>query len=113
MSIEITARYKSSAEDVQEYARERAEAIADEFSKVEHVHVILEQEKHLSVAEVIVQAGNHIRVEAKESGENMRVSIDAATAKVEKQLRKRWEKIQDHRAARKHSEAERIGGIEE
>ena len=86
----------------------------DEFRriKVEHVHVILNMEKHLSMAEVIVQAGNHIKVEAEESAENMRMSIDAAAEKAVRQLRKHQEKVRDHRAAKKHSEEERTRGGE-
>jgi len=115
MPIEVTVRHKGVADDDQEYANQKAEGILEEFSriKVEHVHVILNIEKHLNIAEVTAQARNHIRVEAEESGNSMRMSIDAAVDKVARQLRRRLEKVRDHRAAKKHSEAERAGGGEE
>ncbi|MFC1462729.1 HPF/RaiA family ribosome-associated protein [Verrucomicrobiota bacterium] len=115
MPIEVTVRHKGVADDDQEYAKQKAEAILEEFAriKVEHVHVILNVEKHLSIAEVTAQARNHIRVEAEESGNSMRVCIDAAVDKVSRQLRRRLEKVQDHRAAKKHSEAERTGEVEQ
>lgn len=115
MSIQLTVRQKDIAESDQEYARRKAEAILDEFKRIkaEHVHVILNLEKHLNIAEITVQAGNHVRVEAKETGANMHASIDAVVEKASRQLRKHLEKIRDHRAARRHSESARIGGAEE
>lgn len=112
MPVEVTARYRGVTEDVQKYARDRGQAIAEEFPKIEHIHIILNMEKHLSIAEVTVQASNHVRVEAEEAGENMRASIDAAMEKASRQLRKHREKVRNYRAAKKHSEAERTGGTE-
>ena len=109
MSIEVTVRHKGVENDMQEYAKGRAEAIVAEFPRIEHVHLILDKEKHLSLAEMIVQAGGHIRVEAAESDENMRLSIDSAVGKVEKQLRRQMDKMQDHRSAKKYSEHTKEG----
>jgi putative sigma-54 modulation protein len=100
MSIEVTARHMEEVGPMQEYARSRAQALADGFPKVEYVHVILDSERHLWIAEVVVQAKKKIRVEAKESSENLRASIDAAVVKVERQLRRFRDRTQDlHRVA--------------
>ena len=108
MSIDVTVRHAEAMDDVQDYAQEKAQQIMDGFPRSEHVHVVLDVQKHLHIAEIQVQAGNHVRVDAEESSDNMRVSIDAATEKIEKQLRKLRDKVQDHTATMKHFEAERI-----
>ena len=106
MSIEVTARHMKARGSVQEYARSRAEEICSNFPRVEHVHVILDIEKRNHVAHAVVQAKNHIRVEAAETSENLRMAIDGAVDKVEKQLRKLRDKIQDHKGATNSAEAE-------
>lgn len=98
MSIEITARHLHATRELQDYARSKAEFMMESFSRVEHVHVILDVQKHLFSAEVVVQAKNHVRVEALESTDNMKASIDGAIDKTERQLRKLRDKVQEHRA---------------
>ncbi len=97
MSIEVTARHMEGAEAAKAYAQERSEKLMAMFPRVEHVHVILDVEKHRHEAEVVVQARNHIRVEAAETSDDMANSLDVAFERAEKQLRKLREKIQDHR----------------
>ena len=113
MSIEVTARHMQVEDDIQEYAKRQAEGIRDEFPRVEHVHVILDVEKKRRIAEVIVQAKNHIRVGITESSDNMRVSIDLAVDKTSKQLRRSRDKVQDRKAVRKHEEKIRSEGVED
>ncbi len=97
MSIEVTVRHIDGAEAAKQYAHERAQKLMDMFPRVEHVHVILDVEKHRHEAEVVVQAKNHIRIEADEKSDDMANSIDVAFERAEKQLRKSREKVQDHR----------------
>ena len=66
----------------------------------------LSREKYRHIAEVVVQAKNHIRVEAKEVSDDMYASIDNAVHKAAKQLRRLRDKIQDHKAQPKLSEIE-------
>lgn len=112
MSIEVTARHMDASDMLQDYARTKGEEVATEFPRVEHVHVILDMEKRRQIAEVVVQARDHIRLEAAGESENMRVSIDAAVEKTTKQLRRLRDKVQDHKAAMKYVQAERSRGSE-
>ena len=97
MSIEITARHMNSAPEAKAYAEDKANKLMELFPRVEHVHVILDVEKHRQEAEVVVQAKNHIRVEASETSDDLVNSVDVAFERAEKQLRKLREKVQDHR----------------
>lgn len=95
MSVDVTVRHMKKGGSIQTYAKSKAEGIVESFPRVEYVHVVLDTEKHLFMAEVIVQAKNHIRVEASESSDQLRASIDKAFDRVEKQLRKLRNKVQD------------------
>ena len=96
MSIEVTARHMN-APGAKEYAHEKAERLIEQFPRIEHVHMILDVEKHRYEAEVVVQAKNHIRVEASETQDDMWAAIDTAVDRAEKQLRKLRDKVQEHR----------------
>ncbi|MBM4147654.1 MAG: HPF/RaiA family ribosome-associated protein [Lentisphaerae bacterium] len=100
MPVEVTVRHMNASQEVQDYARAKAEAMLAEFPKAEHAHVILDIEKHRQIAELVVQAKGIARAEAKEESDNLRASIDMAFGKVEKQLRRFREKVVDHRPRR-------------
>ncbi len=104
MAVEITARHMHAAEGALEHARNKGEALAAEFRRIEHVHVILDIQKHLNIARISVLAKGPLRLEADETSEDMYTSIDVAVEKVAKQLRKIQEKVHDHKNAMKHSE---------
>ena len=97
MSIEITARHMEGAPEAKAHAQEKAVKLLEAFPRVEHIHVILDIEKHRQMAEVVVQAKNHIHVEASETSDDLVNSVDVAFERAEKQLRKLREKVQDHR----------------
>ncbi len=97
MSIAITARHVRAPKDQQAYAQERAEQLRADFTRVEHVHVIIDKEKRFWLVEVVVQAKNHVHAEGKVSNETLRTAIDDAFDKVERRLRKLRDKVQDHR----------------
>lgn len=107
MAIEVTARHMNATEEIQEYARGKGAMLEDEFPRIEHIHFVLDVEKHRQLATVVVQAKNRIRTEAKESSDSIRTSIDQAVDKIERQLRKLRDKVQDHSAAMKYGEMDK------
>lgn len=104
MSIEVTGRHMHATQHTQDVARDKAKELMTEFPMVEHIHVILDVEKHRKIAELVVRVKHHGIVEARELSDNLLVSLDMATEKVERQLRKFMDKIQDHKPAMKKSE---------
>jgi len=107
MPIEITARHMEATDRMQDYARRKADELVEAFPRIEHMHVILAVEKQRHIAEVVVQAKNHLRAEAKEESDTMMASIDGAMSKIERQLQRFREKIHDHKPAMKREEQER------
>jgi putative sigma-54 modulation protein len=109
VNITVTARHMELTDAIRDYCHEKAELAIVEPPRVESVHVILNVEKYRHIAEVVVQAANHVKVEAAEESDDLYLSIDGAFAKAAKQLRKAREKITDHRA-QKLGEMEAGGG---
>ena len=107
MPIEITVRHMNASDAVHDYARRKAQELVDEFSRIEHVHVILDVENRDKKAEVVIQGRNHIRVEADDCEENLRAALDRATEKAARQMRRLRDKVVDHKTAMKHEEENR------
>lgn len=97
MSIEVTARHMNIGDEMQSYARGKAEELKADFPRIEHIHVIMDHQKHSYVGEVVVQGRNHIRIEADDTSDDIVVSLDRAFDKARRQLRKEREKIHEHR----------------
>ncbi len=98
MNITVTCRHMDTTEALKDHATARVTESLSEFPRVEDVHVILDvQRKIHHVAEIIVHAKNHVHAESKEETTDMYASIDAAVDKVHRQLRKKRDKIQDHK----------------
>ena len=98
MQISVTGRHMQITDAIREHALGAVQHGLHEFPRVESVHVILDVEKYRHIAEVVIQAPNHIRIEARHESDDMYVSIDGAVEKGEKQLRKHWDKMQNHKA---------------
>ena len=88
MPIEVTLRHLNAAPGLKEYAEERAAKLIAQFPRVESVHVIIDVQRHLYEAEVVVQQKGLTAVSAKEHAANARAVVDTAAARAEKQLRK-------------------------
>ena len=101
MSIDITVRHMSINVATQDYARQKAEELLAGFDILEHVHVILDHQKHSTFTEVVVSAKKHVNIEASATSEKIVISLDKAFSKVEKQLRKVVDKIHDHKVEMK------------
>ncbi len=107
MSIEITARHIEISNGTQDYARAKADELMREFPGIEHIHIILDEERHNKLAEIVVQARNHIRLEAEEKSDQIRGSLDSVINKIERQMRKQHDKLKDHKLTMRKKEAEK------
>lgn len=96
MQVKVTGRHVDITENIKAHIDEKIERCLSMFPRIESIHVILDLESRLHVAEVLIQAANHIRVTAIEKSENMYSSIDMAIEHAERQMRKNRDKVQDH-----------------
>ena len=96
MQVSITGRHVNVTDNVKAHVEEKVERCLGAFPRIETVRIILEEEKHENVVEVVIQAANHIRITAKERSENLYDAIDRSVEHAERQMRKQRDKIQDY-----------------
>ncbi len=95
MQVHITGRHVDITDGIREHVYDKVERTLIDFPRVEDVRIILELQKIMHSAEVVVH-GKNIHVEGESSSENMYTSIDEALDKVERQLRKLRQKVKAH-----------------
>ncbi len=98
MIINLTGRHVEITEALRTHVEEKLRSAFADFPRVESVHVILNLEKHRQIAEIVVQAPNRLRVEAKEETHDMYQAFDGAIEKALKQMRRWAEKVHEHKA---------------
>jgi putative sigma-54 modulation protein len=97
MPIQITRRHGELDNGVKQRLDKKLAKVIDEYSDIENIHVIIDTEKFRQIVEIVVQVKNQLRVEAKQTSDDMIKSLDAAIDKIDKQLRKHREKIIDNK----------------
>src|SRR5262245_8941519 len=99
MQHSTTFRHMDASQAVREYAAEKLEKIRKYFNKDPiSAHAVFSVERGFNhVADINITLPNGIVINAKEVTEDMYSSIDLATARIERQVRKWKEKIRDHK----------------
>jgi putative sigma-54 modulation protein len=97
MEISVTGRHVEATPAIKDYAAKKLEHIGIDFPRILSAHFILDVEKFRHIAELVIQCGNHITIEAREISEDLYASIDKVVDKVARQMRKYKTKMQNHR----------------
>jgi putative sigma-54 modulation protein len=97
MEVTVTGRHVAVTPAIKDYAAKKLEHIGIDFPRILSAHFILEVDKYRQIAELVLQCGNHITIEASEISEDLYASIDKVMDKVTRQMRKYKTKIQNHR----------------
>lgn len=95
MQVHFTFRHMDASDAVRNHINDKLTHIQKYLLKPVDVHVTLEVEKFRHTVEIVLLE-QHFQAKAKETTDDMHVSIDAALAKIEAQVRKRKEKVQEH-----------------
>lgn len=104
MQVEISCRHGSVGESVQDYIREKSEKLLTYFERVTQIDVTFDFNGNRVKAEILVDAEHKHDFVAHHEGEDAQKSFDQALHKVEHQIKKYKEQIQDHRRDRPLSE---------
>ena len=96
MKTTVTGRHLDVTPALKAYAEERVNHLSRYSSLATEASVILRVEKHRHQAEVAVNM-NGIVIQAKEETPEMYASIDQAVGKIERQLKKHKDRLQNHR----------------
>ena len=97
MQVAITSRHGTLSPSAHEHIARKAEKLLTFFDRITAINVTVDFSNDRINVEILVDAEHRHDLVASESGENVIAVFDAALHKMEQQLRKYKEKIQDHR----------------
>ncbi|MCA8986708.1 MAG: ribosome-associated translation inhibitor RaiA [Planctomycetaceae bacterium] len=100
MQVEIACRHGSIGDGVQAYIREKAEKLLTYFERVTQIQVTFDFNGNRVRAEILVDAEHKHDFVAHYEGEDAQVCFDHALHKIENQIKKYKEQVQDHRRDR-------------
>lgn len=104
-NIHVTGRHLHVTDAMKDYAIEKVSKIERFSPRIIDVNIIMDIQKLEHRAEIILKVGN-IKIRGQAVSEDMYISIDRATTKVEAQLRKYKTKLEDHHQASQHKDIE-------
>jgi len=105
VQIEIACRHGSVGEPVQNHIREKAEKLLTYFERVTQIQVTFDFNGQRVRAEILVDAEHKHDFVSHYEGEDAQICFDHALHKVEQQIRKYKDQIQDHRRDKSLAEA--------
>lgn len=102
MNLQISGHHIDVTPALREYVEAKLDPVIRHFAKVTGVNVVLSVEKLKQKAEVTVHVpGKDMHVE--EAGDDLYAAIDAMFDKLDRQVQKYKQKIQDHHRGEKAS----------
>ena len=103
--MEITVNFKNikSSDKLREYVEKKLNKVDKLFDKLSEARVVFSKEKDIRIVEINL-IGSKLNVHVRETGRNMRPTIDLAVDKLKSQVKKAREKIYNHRTHRKPRE---------
>ena len=97
MQIEISSRHGGLAAEQHDYLRDKAEKLQKYFGRLMAIEVSVDHVKHAWEVEILVSAEHKHDFVAKEQGPNVQTAMDLCVHKIEQQLRRYKERVQDHK----------------
>ena len=97
MQIKISARHGHLGNGAQDYIREKAQKLTHLFTRLTMIDVTVDMVNHLHRVEFVVSAEHKHDFVAQESKPDLAAAVDAVVDKLQHQLRRYKEKVQDHR----------------
>ena len=95
MNITVSGRHMEMTDAIRDHVHSCLDKVKQHFDKVIDVDVVLSIEKRRQLAEINLHA-NGLRINAKESSDDLYTSIDAAIGKVDRQVTKHKDRIRRH-----------------
>ena len=97
MQVVITCKHGGIAPETEEHIKSKSEKLLTFFERVTAIGVTISYDNHRCKVEILVDAEHKHNFVASHEGENASQVFDQALHKMEQQIRKYKEKIQDHR----------------
>ena len=96
MQVAITCRHGTLRPDTQDYVTQKAEKLLTYFARVTAIQVTFEFSNGAATAEILVDAEHKHNFVATETATEAATAFDAALHKMEQQIKKYKDRIQDH-----------------
>ncbi len=114
MQIKISARHGHLSDATQDFIREKAQRLLRFFERLTSIEVTvdLKNDTHKMV-EFLVSAEHKHDFVARETNNDILAAVDLVVDKLEGQLRRYKEKVQDHRRTPSTGQVASAGGSEE
>jgi putative sigma-54 modulation protein len=107
VQIKISARHGDLSDTTQSKIREKAEKLTRFFERIMAIEVTVDLERRdAPVVDVRVSAERKSEFVAREQAEELMVAMDAVLHKLEQQIRKHKEKLQDRHRGPGHRQQE-------
>jgi putative sigma-54 modulation protein len=97
VQIKITARHGHLSEASQDFIRDKAQKLLHYFDRLMMIEVLVDMKEQECVVEFLVSAEHKHDFVATERSKDVLAAVDIVMHKLEQQVRKYKEKIQDHR----------------
>jgi putative sigma-54 modulation protein len=97
VQIKISARHGHLSDATQQFIREKAEKLLRFFERLTYIEVTVDLKSDLKQVEFLVSAEHKHDFVARESNADVLAAVDLVVDKLEGQLRRYKEKVQDRR----------------
>jgi putative sigma-54 modulation protein len=97
VQIKITARHGHLNDAAQDFIRDKAEKLTHYFDRLMMIEVLVDMKENECIVEFLVSAEHKHDFVATERSKDLLAAVDLVMHKLEQQIRKYKEKIQDHR----------------
>ena len=97
MQISISGRNGSLSDEMETYLREKLNKFTKIFERIESISVTVEFRTEQTTVEVLVNCEHKHDLVARDESSNFHGAVDLATHKMEGQLRRYKERVQEHR----------------
>jgi putative sigma-54 modulation protein len=97
VQIKLSARHGHLSEASQEFIREKAQKLTRLFERITMIQVTVDLKNDLAWVEFLVKSEHKHDFVAHDSHPDLLAAVDMAMSKLEMQVRRHKEKIQDHR----------------
>lgn len=105
--IIISGRHFDVTDELKSYIHQKMERIASEYHKLTTARIVMTVEKSRQHVEIQLE-GKHLDIHAEAETHDMYASLDEAFDRIEVQLRKHLDRMQDHHVRKAASEPAEI-----
>ena len=97
MEIKVNSRHGSVRPEVEEHIREKSEKILTYFDRLTQIEVVVDFEHDKAKVEILVDTEHRHDFVASDENAEASVAFDSALHKIEQQVRRYKDKVQNHR----------------